>query len=67
LTIRVILELDNRLARFLWTLLNKELRRLRREVDRRPEDFKLKGRDITKHKIVALNQIIEKFLKGGYE
>ena len=66
MTIRVILELDNRLARFLWILLNKELRRLRREIDRRPADFVLKGRDITKHKIMSLNQIIDKFLKGGY-
>ena len=67
MTIRVILELDNRLARFTWLLLNKELRRLHKEIERRPADFKLKGQDITKHKIASLNQVIDKFLKGGYK
>ena len=65
--IKVILELNSKLANFMWVLLNRELRRLNREISRRPADFKLKGRDITKHKINTLKIILDKFLKGGYK
>jgi len=63
--IKTILELDAKLSKFLWVLLNRELRRLRREIERRPDDFRIKGKDITKYKISYLNKIINQFLKGG--
>ena len=63
----VTFKLSYGLALTLHTLLRKECRRLEREIDKRPEGFTLKGRDVTTYKLQNYVAILDSFPKGGFE
>jgi len=63
----VTFKLSYGLALTLYTLLRKECRRLEREIDKRPENFVLKGRDVTMYKLLNYAAILDSFPKGGFD
>ena len=59
----VVISLNSRLADTLKVLLKKEIRRLEREIDKRPLDFAIKGKDITMYKLQNYVDILNSFPK----